>query len=87
METKDNYQKIKTFRDLISWQEGHNLVLMIYEVTKTFPREEAFGLTTQLRRAAVSCTSNIAEGFSRLTANDKAHFYTMALGSLTEIQS
>jgi len=87
MEIKDNYKKIKTFRDLIAWQEGHSFVLMIYETTKDFPREEVFGLTSQLRRAIVSCTSNVAEGFSRLTPNDKAHFYTMALGSLTEVQS
>ena len=52
-----------------------------------FPKEEAFGLSSQLRRAAVSFTSNIAEGFSRATKRDKAHFYTIALGSLTEVQN
>ncbi|KKR08578.1 MAG: Ribosomal protein S23 [Parcubacteria group bacterium GW2011_GWC2_39_14] len=79
--------KIKTFKDLEAWKEGHQLVLMIYIVTKMFPKEESFCLTSQLRRAIVSYTSNVAEGFSRRSSKDKAHFYTMALGSLTEVQS
>lgn len=83
-----NYElKIKDFRDLNAWKEGHKVVLMIYELTKIFPKEELFGLTKQLRRAAVSVTSNIAEGFSRRSYRDKSNFYTMALGSLTEIQN
>jgi four helix bundle protein len=60
---------------------------MIYKVTKTFPKEECYGLVSQLRRAAVSVSSNIAEGFRRKSATEKVHFYTMALSSLTEIQS
>lgn len=82
-----NYEPIKSFKDLNAWKEGHNLVLEIYEITKGFPREEQFGLTNQLRRAAVSITSNIAEGFSRNSYKEKAQFYSMALGSLTEVQS
>ena len=61
----NNGSKIQSFTDLNTWKEGHRLVLMIYEITKEFPREEMFGLNNQLRRAAVSITSNIAEGFSR----------------------
>lgn len=79
--------KIKSFTDLKAWGEGHKMVLMIYELTKKFPKEEVFGLTNQLRRAAVSFTSNIAEGFSRNSYKEKLQFYTMALGSLTEIQN
>jgi len=79
--------KIKSFTDLIAWQEAHKLVLKIYEITKGFPKEEIFGLVMQLRRASVSITSNIAEGFSRQSYKDKVHFYSMALGSLTEVQN
>lgn len=78
---------IKSFTDMDAWKEGHKLVLMVYEITKNFPREEMFGLTSQLRRAVVSITSNIAEGFSRQSYKDKLHFYSMALGSLTEAQN
>ena len=79
--------KIKSFTDLDTWKEGHKLVLIIYEITKKFPKEELFGLIMQLRRAAVSFTSNIAEGFSRNSYKEKLQFYSMALGSLTEIQN
>src|SRR3989344_8403823 len=79
--------KISSFTDLIAWKEGHALVLMVYKVTKKFPREEMFGLTNQIRRAVVSVTSNVAEGFSRFSSNDKSRFYSMAQGSLTEVQN
>ena len=79
--------KIKSFTDLIVWQEGHDLVLQVYQATKNFPREEQFGLTNQLRRAVVSITSNIAEGFSRNSYKEKVQFYSMALGSVTEVQN
>jgi len=57
--------KIKSFMDLEAWKEGHKLVLSVYEITKSFPKEETFGIISQMRRCAVSVTSNIAEGFSR----------------------
>ena len=79
--------KIRSFTDLYAWQEGHKLVLQIYRITKEFPRDEMFGLISQMRRAAVSITSNIAEGFSRNTSKDKVQFYSMAHGSLTELQN
>lgn len=79
--------KIQSFTDLRVWQEGHKLVIEIYATTKTFPKEEQFGLTNQIRRAIVSFTSNIAEGFSRYSYKEKAQFYSMALGSLTEVQN
>ncbi len=83
----DELLKIKSFRDLFAWQVGHELVLMIYKVTQNFPAIEQFGLTSQMRRCAVSITSNIAEGFSRRTLKDKINFYTMSLGSVTELQN
>lgn len=79
--------KIQKFVDLNTWKEGHKLVLIIYKVTKDFPREEIYGLVSQLRRCIISITSNIAEGFSRRTYKDKINFYSMALDSVTELQN
>lgn len=83
----ESREKIKSFTDLVAWKEGHRLVLLIYKITKSFPKEEMFGLTNQIRRAAVSVTSNIAEGFSRNSSKEKTQFYFTALGSLTELQN
>lgn len=79
--------KIKSFTDLNAWKQGHKIVLEIYRITKDFPKEEIFGLTSQIRRASVSVTSNIAEGFSRNSYKEKLNFYSMSLGSLTEVQN
>ena len=79
--------KIESFTDLKTWQKGHELVLDIYKTTEKLPSKEVFGITNQMRRAAVSITSNIAEGFSRRSNKEKAQFYYMALGSLTELQN
>jgi four helix bundle protein len=80
-------RKILAFTDLIVWQESHKLVVSIYGATKGFPREEVFGLSSQMRRAAVSITSNIAEGFARKTNKEKLQFYYIARGSLVELES
>ena len=80
-------KKAKSFTDLLVWQEGHKLVLMVYTETKSFPKDELFGLTSQMRRSAVSITSNIAEGFSRQSYKEKAQFFSISLGSLTELQN
>ena len=80
-------KKIKNFTDLLIWQKGHKLVLEIYKITNKFPKEERFGLADQLKRASVSITSNVAEGFGRDKMNDKAHFYTISLGSVYEVQN
>lgn len=82
-----NNYKIQNFTDLIAWKEGHELVLFIYKITDKFPQKEIYGLTSQIRRAAVSITSNIAEGFSRNSYKEKIQFYYLALGSLTELQN
>lgn len=79
--------KIKSFTDLIVWQEAHRLVLLVYKITKDFPKDEKFGLVSQLCRAVVSISSNIAEGFSRGTMKDKIQFYRIAQGSITEVQN
>ena len=77
-----NNQKIKSFTDLKTWQEGHQIVILVYKITKEFPKEEIFGLVSQMRRAVVSITSNIAEGFGRQTYKEKVQFYYIAQGSL-----
>ena len=66
---------IKDFTDLFSWKESHKLILMIYKMLKKFPKEENFALSDQMRRASVSITSNIAEGFGRQTIKEKIQFY------------
>lgn len=83
----EDKSKIRTFTDLDAWKEAHKLVLIIYKITKIFPKEEMFGLTNQMRRAVISITSNIAEGFSRNSFKEKLQFYSMAQGSLTEVQN
>lgn len=78
--------KIKSFTDLIAWQEGHRLVLSIYKITSNFPRSE-YSLADQMKRCVVSITSNVAEGFSRKSKKEKMQFYYMSLGSTTELQN
>lgn len=80
-------RKIKSFTDLNAWKEGHKLVLMIYQITKNFPKDEIFGLISQMRRCVVSITSNLAEGFSRQSYKEKIQFYYTAQGSVTELQN
>ena len=87
MNYESGIRKIKSFTDLDAWKEGHKLVLIIYEQTKSFPKEEVFGLISQMRRCAVSITSNIAEGFSRQSFKEKIQFYAIAQGSVTELQN
>ena len=79
--------KIQSFTDLNAWKEGHKLVLMVYRVTIVFPKEEIFGIVNQMRRCVVSITSNLAEGFSRQSFKEKVQFYSISLGSTTELQS
>jgi four helix bundle protein len=74
----------KTFQDLLVWQKAHAFVLHVYRLTEAFPRHELFGLTSQLRRAAVSIPANIAEGFRKRGQADKARFLNMAQGSVEE---
>lgn len=79
--------KIESFTDLNSWKEGHKLVLLRYKKSEKFPGREKFSLTDQIRRAVISVTSNLAEGFSRFSLKEKKQFYFTALGSLAEVQN
>ena len=79
--------KPKSYKDLLVWQKGLILVKMIYELTKQFPSDERFGLVSQMRRAAVSVPSNIAEGQSRRTTGEFVQFISHAEGSLAELET
>ena len=79
-------EKAKNFTDLLVWQKAHQLVLEIYKSTRQFPKDELFGLTNQLRRAAVSIPANIAEGFIKSGYKDKIRFYNISEGSLNEVK-
>ena len=78
---------IQSYRDLKVWQEGMNLVETCYRVTKTFPKEETYGMTSQIRRAAVSIPANIAEGYGRKTRGEYIQFLYIAQGSLKELET
>ncbi|MHC4072808.1 MAG: four helix bundle protein [Planctomycetota bacterium] len=77
--------KIKSFQDLRIWQKGIQLVENVYAVSRSFPKEERYGLQSQLRRAAVSIPSNIAEGFARLHNKEYRNFLYISLGSCAEL--
>jgi four helix bundle protein len=76
----------KTFEELIVWQKAHACVISVYQLTAGFPREEIYGLTSQMRKAAVSVPANIAEGFKRRGKIEKARFLNIAQGSAEEIR-
>lgn len=75
------------YKNLIVWQKAKDLILEIYNLTRHFPPEEKFALSSQLQRASVSIISNIAEGSRRRTQNDKNHFFVMAFGSASEVEA
>ncbi|MGB2986113.1 MAG: four helix bundle protein [Phycisphaerae bacterium] len=79
--------RIKNFRDLEVWQLGKKIVLRVYMMTRMFPREEQYGLISQMRRAAVSIPSNIAEGFNRYNNKEYRQFLYIRLGSCAELET
>lgn len=80
-------EKSNTHKDLEIWQEGLNLVTKIYNITKDFPKEEVYGLTSQMRRAAISYPSNIAEGAARNSLSEYIRFLHICQGSLSELET
>ena len=80
-------RKIENFKDLEIWQRSISLVKEIYEITRQFPKEETYGLTSQIRRAAVSIPSNIAEGFARFYNKEYKQFLFISLGSCAELST
>jgi four helix bundle protein len=77
----------ESYKDLIAWRKAMDLVTEVYRVTRSFPRDELYGLTNQLRRAAVSVPSNVAEGQARFSRKEFHHFLSHARGSLVEIET
>lgn len=78
---------MKSYRELFVWQKGVDLSVSVYDETQSFPKEEAFGMTSQIRRSAISIPSNIAEGFGRSSQADFARFLKISSGSLYELQT
>ena len=76
-----------SFENLIVWQRAHQFVLQVYKSTQNYPQDERFGLSSQFRRAAVSITANIAEGYKKLSKADKLRFFNIAQGSLEECRN
>ena len=77
----------QSFEQLAVWQRAHQYVLAVYMITRQYPKEEIFSLVNQMRRAAVSITANIAEGYIRIGKKDKLHFYNISQGSLEETRN
>ena len=85
--TREVFMQIKTYKDLIVWQKAMDLAEQTYKLTKGFPKEETYGLTSQLRRAVVSVPSNIAEGQARQSTAEFKNFLSIAQGSLAEVET
>ena len=79
-------QPAKSFRDLIVWQKAHELALRIYKATVNFPKEEMYGITSQIRRSSTSVSANIAEAFKKTSNRDKVRILNIAQGSLSETE-
>ena len=77
---------MKTFKEIIAWQKGYKLTLLIYKYTANFPKNEEFGLKSEMRRASVSYISNIAEGFKKRSKKEGLHYYNRSDCSLEEIK-
>jgi len=78
---------VKSYKELLIWQKGIKIVILVYKLTRGFPKEEIYALTSQVKRASVSIPSNIAEGFGRQTDKSFNHFLNIARGSLNEIET
>lgn len=78
---------MKTYRDLLVWQKAITFVTEVYNIAREFPQEELYGLTSQIKRSAVSIPSNIAEGYGRKSKKDYIRFLQIAMGSIFEIQT
>jgi four helix bundle protein len=80
-------EKLKSYKDLIVWQKAYQLVLLMYKITMNFPKAEIYGLTSQMRRSAISIPSNIAEGYCRQYTGEYLQFLSIAYGSCGELET
>jgi len=85
--TEAQRHRVRTYKDLIVWQKAMQLVTDVYLLTKSLPKDEVYGLTSQVRRCSISIPSNIAEGYGRKSTNDYSRFLQIAIGSLYELQT
>jgi four helix bundle protein len=85
--TDESFMKVRSYRELIVWQKAMDLVMVVYQLTCSFPHEEQYALGSQLRRAAISIPSNIAEGQGRNTTRDFQKYLSIAYGSLQEVET
>ena len=76
-----------SFENIMAWQKAHSLTILVYQITRNFPEDERFGLTSQFRRAAVSVEANIAEGYKKISKADKLRFLNISEGSLAECRN
>ncbi len=83
----EDKKKIKSYRDLIVWQKAYQLTLFVYKITMNFPKAEMYGLTSQMRRSAISIPSNIAEGYRRQHTGEYLQFLSIAFGSCGELET
>jgi len=83
---RERQRRLKNFWDMDVWKKSHQLALRVYRITRGFPSQEKFGLTSQIRRAVISIAANIAEGFRKRSKRDKVNYYNIAHGSLEEVR-
>jgi four helix bundle protein len=82
-----NNRQLKSFKDLTVWQKAADLAVLVYKITEKFPRSELYGIANQMRRAIISVSSNLAEGFKRIHEKEKLQFYNVAYSSISELES
>ena len=87
VESRESSGSISSYRDLIAWRKSMDLLVAIYALTESFPKNEQFGLTSQIKRAAVSIPSNLAEGSSRRSTQEFMRYINIATGSLAEVET
>lgn len=87
METIEKIVKLRTYKDLIAWQRAYELCLMVYQLTNSFPKNEQYGLSSQIRRCSLSVPSNIAEGYTRHQTAEYIRFLYIAYASLAELET